>query len=305
MNFPKPCYFNLNWDKHKELDYINNDVEYSEEGQRYFMMYYSYSNLDTVEKAYSNFIKYADSGEIDLTFNDNIMFKTALYKGNIDIIKYYIDENVDVSCCDNYAIKMVSFQPYKKFKKVDDQLKLLQILIDNGADIRANNNFPLMAAVFSKNVGVVKFLLEKGIDPNDNDLIVDVLTESIDINSDSFFEILKILVENGLSLEKGSDIFRSAAVNGQVDALEYLIEMGINPNCILDSDLYSILMTNSFETIKLLADNGVDFNLVDERRINVEDNYLYQIYQILVGNNMDPELAVKIVCEAAADKFDF
>jgi len=79
------------------------------------------------------FIKCAEYSEIDLTIDDHILPRLAIALDADKILKYLIDNGLDISCCDNYLIKTAAYNGNCNSEKV------LKVLIEAGADFTIDN----------------------------------------------------------------------------------------------------------------------------------------------------------------------
>jgi ankyrin repeat protein len=109
-------------------------------------------------------------------------------------------------------------------------LKAVELLIQNGADLNTKNhnqNNTLYFALLSKNIQVVKFFLENGIDPNSTNMWLPVWYDSIKLND---VESFKLLMKYGLRLDTGANINQNPAVvaiyYGSLDLLKCILTNG-------------------------------------------------------------------------------
>jgi ankyrin repeat protein len=64
--------------------------------------------------------------DIDITYDDNYLFRYACRYGLIDLVNWLIEHGVDINCCNHYGIKTVSYS---------GNIKLFHLLVNNGADV--------------------------------------------------------------------------------------------------------------------------------------------------------------------------
>lgn len=280
----------------KNFDYItNNKIVYSESNQKILLKCY------TDEDDIDSFIKCFNLNPIDLTFEDNYLLRLSVCLGKMKILKYLIDDvGLDISCCDNYAIKMAAAGGNVNGSNID----ILSFLIDRGADISVNDNYPLKAAVFnaiSENVGL---LLKHGVNPslNSNE-ILDYLPFWILPRRKYCCEIFKILVSNGLDLSINYEkTFNEFIKTGIYEAVKLFIDDNVNLNCIQKENIVTCihnacdnLASDACNTIEVLINNGFDFSSLNTYQIEDMDSGRYRIYQILKKTGINDDALARIL----------
>jgi len=87
-------------------------------------------------------------------------------KGNLDIVKYLVENGADIHAYDDYALK---------WSARNGHLDVVKYLLEKGANIHADNDSVLIDSAYYGRLDVVKYLLEKGanIDVIDIDEIED------------------------------------------------------------------------------------------------------------------------------------
>lgn len=73
-------------------------------------------------------------------------------------------------------------------------LDIMDLLIDKGANINYQHNLPIIIAVESGYKEVVKYLLDRGCDIQDNDLVIKCC------QSGDYPDVLKMLLDNGIEM---------------------------------------------------------------------------------------------------------
>lgn len=95
-------------------------------------------------------------------------FRSALIRGEIDRIKYYIENKI-------FSANEIVFERYietplstSAYYKNNNSLEIVNYLIDNGADvnqtIKGAATTPLLTAIWKKNNEIAKLLLSRGAD---------------------------------------------------------------------------------------------------------------------------------------------
>ena len=113
-------------------------------------------------------------------------------------------------------------------------LETIKYLIDNGADIHANNDGALRWAAENGYLEIVKYLVDNGADLHAGD---DYALRLAALNG--YWEIVKYLVDNGADIHASDGCaLRLAARNGHLEIVKYLIDNGAdihaNGDCALN-----------------------------------------------------------------------
>src|SRR3990167_6105996 len=84
---------------------------------------------------------------------DHDEFMRAVKYGNIDRIKSLVEQGADIHAENEEALRFVS---------KNGNIDVVKYLVDNGADINAQDNYALIWASLSGYIGIVKYLVEHG-----------------------------------------------------------------------------------------------------------------------------------------------
>ena len=105
-----------------------------------------------------------------------------------------------------------------------------------------------------KNVEVMKYLIENGADVHaDNDVALSCSAEM------GHLEVVKYLIENGADIHACNGCaLRCSARRGHVDIVKYLIENGANIHAWDEYALRSSANNGHFEVVKYLIEQGAD-----------------------------------------------
>lgn len=159
----------------------------------------------------------------------------AVAHGHYDAAKFYIDiGKVDVRG-DSQKLLRTAFN-YNTLKNgANDNLKVIKLLIEKGANIRAtdeNGNTPLLWAFFYKRPEIVKFLIEQGADKNAVD--VDGNTPLILAIHMGSMEIAQLLVNRGADANaKNKNSWTplmSAVYSERLEIVIFLMQHKADPN---------------------------------------------------------------------------
>lgn len=129
-----------------------------------------------IKYQYPGLIKYVIEKGIDIFFkNKDLALIVATYaiEYTIPFISLLLENGLDINANSMICHFVCRQQP-----------KLVKFAIDNGADISANNNFPIKAAVYLKNMESLKYLLEAGVDISmDSQLLFNLALRNCDRQS--------------------------------------------------------------------------------------------------------------------------
>ena len=87
--------------------------------------------------------------------DDSFLIEIASEYGDTKIVELLIDNGADVTVNNNYPIRIASKKGYTK---------IVKLLIDAGADVTADNNYPIRVASEYGHTDVVKLLIDAGAD---------------------------------------------------------------------------------------------------------------------------------------------
>ena len=137
-------------------------------------------DLDSVET-----FEYLITCGADIRANKYAILRFSAIRGNLDVVKYIVEEYSADIHVDNDAVLFYSAS--------NGHLDVVKYLVKSGADVHVNNNSALWASVRYGHFGVVKYLVEEGgADIHaDNDYI---FLESV---TSGHYNIVKYLIEKG------------------------------------------------------------------------------------------------------------
>lgn len=148
-------------------------------------------------------------------------------KEKIELLKECVEVGVDINKNNSYML----FSAINKCAP----LEIIKFLIDNGIDIHAENDKVLYLACmqdkYRHKFEVVKLLLEFGAK------ITTRIIHALTIYSEQYFlaetdiKIIKLLISYGADpFEKTNQLFCRACYSGNVDFVQYLLDLGANCN---------------------------------------------------------------------------
>lgn len=132
-----------------------------------------------------------------------------------------------------------------------------ELIDDYGADVNYDGGIPLKNALTNGNIELVKFLIERGANPNLGNAIEGATT----------FEEIKLLFTSQIPiyLEDSSRLLKSWIEKNNLEVVKFLLEKGASPT--KDNPIKS---TNNFNMMKLLCELGASPFIINI--INVMEN---------------------------------
>ena len=93
--------------------------------------------------------------EVNDKYKAHILDMTFICEGRLEIIKYLVDNGADIHANDEYDLRRAA---------ANGRLEVVKYLVDNGADIHANDDGALRWAAENGRLEVVKYLIDNGAD---------------------------------------------------------------------------------------------------------------------------------------------
>jgi len=142
---------------------------------------------------------------------------------------------------------------------LNDNYDVIKLLLEHGANVRANDNYVIQMASKNNNYNVAKLLIEKGAEVNANN------NYTLKIASDNNNQdITKLLIENGADIHAVNEYSLKCAVrNGNIEILKLLMNKGANIYSVRNYDIKIALCRGYYDIIKLLMErilNGININ---------------------------------------------
>uniref|UniRef100_A0A6G6ACI4 Ankyrin repeat-containing protein n=1 Tax=Borely moumouvirus TaxID=2712067 RepID=A0A6G6ACI4_9VIRU len=177
-----------------------------------------YNNIDMFKFIIEEFSKVKNrvdkKYQKDLIFDKKVMQEVLrLNEGKYDIVKYLIENGVNVQARNNEAL----------IRACSENLKIVKLLVKNGANIHAKNDEPLYKACSNGKIDIVKYLVKKGANINaDNGKVLTYACSSGHLN------IVKYLIENGADIHANNRALEIALEYGYKKIVKYLVKNGAN-----------------------------------------------------------------------------
>ena len=246
---------------------------------------------------------YDGKNEIALYHNSLMTpFDLAASKGHTELCILFMDSGLSV---DNSDKEQFSENTPLLYAVRNKQLKMVQFLIDKGADVNkciSDNKSILYEAAYYSSSEIVKLLIEKGADvnfiKNEYKTVLQVASTQQDI------DMIRIIVDAGADitvLDKNGcsilhNVLRSKYVTDKLEITKYLLAKKLDVN-VSDKDgitaIHIAVMQNNSELIQCLIDNGADLNSVILKKAGYSRHKAlraldltesYSIYKLLKDN---------------------
>lgn len=149
---------------------------------------------------------------LDLIKDVNViheLFIEACVEGNLEVVKYFVFNGVDVTIENNIALRRATD---------NDHLEVIKYLVSQGADFRAAFNYVLRIITTKGHLDVIKFLVSKGADLNfSQGLILNIAAMN------NHLHVVKYLVEQGIDFSSNDyGAIRWASSRGYKEVVKYL-----------------------------------------------------------------------------------
>lgn len=227
-------------------------------------------------------MRIADEYEYDFSNEDNYALKVAVVNNSIDILKYLLlNSNIDIHVDNDYCIKVACqgghyeivkmlmsaganfridedypFRVTQSFggvlNQIGDRINITKLLIENGADIHAKNDYAFAIACEHNDLEMVKTLLHYGANIHANDDLG--LLNAVSCN---YYEMVHFLIESGANIHaQNSKALLTSISHGYYDITQLLIKSGCNIQniCLPNID---ILNEDQRKIAQLLIENNI------------------------------------------------
>lgn len=188
---------------------------------------------------YTNLIKFLDPlTQLRIYFKQGDMesFNSKDFTDNQRILAYFLlgdKKNVEKHTSTKYYMMYLDVMNNKKVGQKDLNNMLIDMtnqgsilgvsmLLAKGADVHADNDWPLQIASGNGHLDLVKYLIKRGADIHGDDDYA--LVNAVSNNK---IDVVKYLVDMGANIETDDNgPVRLASINGYLDILRFLVENG-------------------------------------------------------------------------------
>ena len=238
----------------------------------------------------------------------------------IKILNLLIKYGADVNTKNDEGTSLLDVS-YRSSKS--ENREMFKILVENGFNLESRINdddsdyTPLMIAVYKEDYDMVKYLLDKGANPNA--VNNEKKTALMIANDEGNNNIAKLLIEQGANIntqdEDGCTALMTAALIGDYEMVKFLLENGadINTkdndgNTVLYYNIYydhygkEEMLENAKKIFNLLIKYGADVNTKDNDGASLLDisyrpstalKQNREMFKVLVENGFDLESRIK------------
>nr|WBF71119.1 hypothetical protein [Megavirus caiporensis] len=272
--------------------YPMEDIEELSSLEKIALLYY----LILLNK-YDEFKNIVESYDINLNDGDNILIKYCCHKSMYDYIKLLLKNGVNINICNDIIIKLVMW-PTNCINNNNKQVEFIKYLIDNGANIYCDNNYPLKISTTYGTYKMVDLLLNYGADIKVNN---DYCLCSAVKNSNYLIEKF---IDKGadINCRKGYPL-RKAVFDGNYNATKILLEYGADISYLTIEYLKTIIKYNNYELIKLLIDYGVDFSILNNEK-NMDIKTVDLLYDIGIDHYIIFNILLNFDTDNEQDKYE-
>ena len=208
--------------------------------------------------------------QIDLTSHDNLLAKTAIIKNALVDYIYLVEQGIDVSIDNNYAVR--------NHTMVSSDVDFLSYLSENGADLTVDNSCAIIHAITTGHADSVKYLIDNGLDVNT-----------------TYGKALKTAVSlYKLKPGKIDGVYRTDSASRQpFKVIQMILEAGADISSLDTDDYVTISKTFDHNLIQLFIDYGADFT-----KLNTDDadaELLERTANLLMGQGVRMGQVMKLL----------
>jgi ankyrin repeat protein len=177
---------------------------------------------------------------------------------SLDIVSWLVDQGADIHADNDFAVRLAAARGH---------LDVVKWLVEGGANIRAGNNQAVRWAAGNGHLDVVKWLVEGGANIRaDNDHAVRYAA------TNGHLDVVKWLVERGANIRAGNNqAVRWAAGNGHLDVVKWLVEQGADIHADNDFAVRRTAANGHLDVVKWLFEQGADVASITNPAPNVRE----------------------------------
>lgn len=192
--------------------------------------------------------------------NDSFLFQMSIVHFKLKTSKWFIRNGIDVTCKNNLAINYVCDSMY-----YTKDVEILKLLLESGADPRACDDLPICLVSKHGNMPFAKILIEAGADVAAKDNLPICLLSYANI------DFIQMYINNGADITCRNNLPIVLAIRDapNVEKLKYLVSVGadplVNENKILKNACENYKDNNNISILEWVLDLGIDVNLIDKK----------------------------------------
>lgn len=258
--------------------------------------------------------------DIDLHYSNDFLFRNAVYKLKNKTIKWFIENDADVSCENNFAIQ------YLCDKGHSVESSLLKMLINHGADPKVSNDLPICLAARHQAVSWVKILIEEGADITVRNNLPICYLMNFSPRKEININFINFMIENGADITCRNNLPIVLAIESRIDleTLQYLVSMGADPlqhksfilgeaflhnqqlvpyllnlgidiNEISEYDVVEIIQNMNVQSLQLLEEYGYDLSKINNFKKIDTISELKETFDFLTKNGVEPFVVASLL----------
>ena len=272
-------------------------------------------------------IKFLIKNNVNIHINNEEILRFASLCGNLKIVKYLVENGANINANDDEALRNTFYNEskimmlercvnicfnnnyddsnyyydynndnkYTHFKNElflnklgRSKIKIRKYLIENGANINANNGEILIRSI--NNSHFIKYLIKKNVNIHaNNDEAIRYVSRC---NNYNCLKIIKLLLKNGANINANNDEVIMNLFNSynsiKLKEINFLVKNGANINVNNDIIIRYASKHSDLKTIKCLIKNGANIHANNDEafKIAVKNNNL-NVVQYLIKNGVN------------------
>jgi len=212
--------------------------------------------------------------------NNNSILKMAIDSKKISILKYLIENGIDIGNVDNTTLKKIITL---------DWFDIVKLLIPKYIDINIQDDYgnsPLIYALYCKNERIIKYLINSGADINLLNHRIEIIKPII---SDNNIDLLKFLIDHQLDVNRkdrnDETLLNYAIKSDHHEIINYLIKSNANLSCVKDKvDIISLLLhNNDINLLSYIVENQGIQEILEE----IVDKKKIDLFELLIKNSLN------------------
>nr|URM62463.1 ankyrin repeat domain containing protein [Mimivirus sp.] len=150
---------------------------------------------------------------LDIHVDNDYPLVLATSRGNLPLIKFFVDNGADIATRDNICIKI-------SIDLMDTNL--FNYLLQSGSNIHCDRNYPLRRAIYLQKIYIVKKLLESGADISYLEM-----KDLVGIVQNRNYDLIKLLIDYGVDFSI-INFYKEANLNNEdIKIYDILSEQGV------------------------------------------------------------------------------